>query len=243
MALIDRLVIESFHCFDKLVVEGLTRINLVVGKNNSGKTTLLRYVAASRGTSGGTTEFMDSAVPNAQSLERLFLEPMGWGLRAYADEAVGIVDGRVGSVAAANETDRIRPAEIVARIRGSYRRFPVTSLGDGTIRILGIALACKNARGGVLLIDSLENGLHCSVMPRFWRFLVKTARELNVQVFATTHSKDLLESLSILHGESPELAQDVSVHRLTIGVDKTFRLSASEVGLALDTGMDPRGWE
>ena len=41
MPLITGLTVENFRCFPKLSVKGLTRVNLIVGANNSGKTALL----------------------------------------------------------------------------------------------------------------------------------------------------------------------------------------------------------
>ena len=46
MPLITGLEIDNFRCFEKLRVGGLTRVNLFVGKNNSGKTALLEAVEA-----------------------------------------------------------------------------------------------------------------------------------------------------------------------------------------------------
>ena len=47
-----------------------------------------------------------------------------------------------------------------------------------------------NAKDGVLLIDEAENGLHWEVHDKLWEILFRLAEQLNVQVFATTHSQD-----------------------------------------------------
>ncbi len=39
--MIDRLIVENFRCFEHLELDGLSRINVVVGENASGKTALL----------------------------------------------------------------------------------------------------------------------------------------------------------------------------------------------------------
>ncbi len=46
MSGITSLEVESFRCFKKLSVQGLTPVNLFVGANNAGKTTLLEAVEA-----------------------------------------------------------------------------------------------------------------------------------------------------------------------------------------------------
>ena len=39
--MIQNISIENFRCFDKTEIKGFERINLITGKNNSGKTCLL----------------------------------------------------------------------------------------------------------------------------------------------------------------------------------------------------------
>lgn len=74
------------------------------------------------------------------------------------------------------------------------RRYKLTSMGDGLNRILTIILALLNCKEGVLLIDEFENGLHYSVQTQLWQIIYKLAEELNIQVFATTHSEDCIKS-------------------------------------------------
>ena len=61
-------------------------------------------------------------------------------------------------------------------------------------RLFGIALALVNARNGILLIDEIENGIHYSVQPDMWHLIFRVAHQLNIQVFATTHSWDCIEA-------------------------------------------------
>lgn len=79
------------------------------------------------------------------------------------------------------------------RVAGAPPPTPLRLFGDGVVRMLGIALALASAGDGLLLIDEVENGLHYSVQEDLWRLIFTTARELNVQVFATTHSWDCVE--------------------------------------------------
>jgi AAA15 family ATPase/GTPase len=73
---------------------------------------------------------------------------------------------------------------------------PLKSLGDGMLRILQIAIKLVSAQGGFLLIDEFENGLHYSVQEKIWALLFEMAEKLDIQVFATTHSWDCIESFS-----------------------------------------------
>ncbi len=80
---------------------------------------------------------------------------------------------------------------------------PLRSLGEGMVRLFGIALTLATAQAGFLLIDEVESGLHYSVQPDLWRLIIQVARQLNVQVFATTHSWDCIEGFQQAAGENP----------------------------------------
>ena len=80
--------------------------------------------------------------------------------------------------------------EAVVKLQRFDRPVPLKSLGDGSVRLYGLALALANSKGGLLLIDEAENGIHHTVQPAFWRMVLQTALENNVQVLATTHSWD-----------------------------------------------------
>lgn len=67
-------------------------------------------------------------------------------------------------------------------------------MGDGIIHLFHIILGLVNSRGGIVLIDEFENGLHYSVQPEIWNMIFQLAEKLNVQVFATTHSWDCVSA-------------------------------------------------
>ncbi len=82
------------------------------------------------------------------------------------------------------------------KMKNSSRALPLNSMGDGMLRILQLILKIVPARGGFLLIDEFENGLHFSVQQQIWSLLFELAVKLDIQVFATTHSWDCVESFA-----------------------------------------------
>ena len=84
----------------------------------------------------------------------------------------------------------------VVRIREQDRPVPLKSLGDGAVRLFGVALALANSRNGFLVIDEAENGLHYAVQRDFWKMVLRAAHENNAQVFATTHSWDCVAAFA-----------------------------------------------
>ena len=79
---------------------------------------------------------------------------------------------------------------MLVKVKGLGDRVPLRSLGDGALRMYSVALALSSSPGSVLLIDEAENGIHHSVQADFWKMVLQTAQENNIQVIATTHSWD-----------------------------------------------------
>ena len=84
----------------------------------------------------------------------------------------------------------------IVKMRDTRGSHPLRSLGDGVLRAFQLAIKSIEAKEGFLLIDEFENGLHYSVQQDVWRFVFKVAAEFGIQVFATTHSWDCVQSFS-----------------------------------------------
>ncbi|MES2387593.1 MAG: AAA family ATPase [Bacteroidota bacterium] len=74
---------------------------------------------------------------------------------------------------------------------------PLQCMGDGINRILTIILAMVNSENGLFIIDEIENGLHYSVQEKLWAIIFDLAQKLNIQVFATTHSRDCIDAFAV----------------------------------------------
>ena len=122
---------------------------------------------------------------------------------------------RVASIASERDLSRGGPVGIFVQLKGVQKRVPIGSTGDGMWRMLGIALMLAKAKGGVLLVDEIDTGLHYTVMERMWRMVCEQAATLSVQVFATTHSRDCYESLAavVKTGAMPTEGRHHSTHR------------------------------
>ncbi len=84
----------------------------------------------------------------------------------------------------------------VVKLKNAPAPIPMSRLGEGMTRLFALALAVVNAKGGVLLIDEIETGMHRATLDRMWRFLFTLAERFNVQLFATTHSWDCISSFA-----------------------------------------------
>ena len=128
----------------------------------------------------------------------------------------------------------------VVRLTGYDRPVPLKSLGDGAVRLFGIALAVANCRGGLLLIDEAENGIHHSVQYDFWKMVLQTAQENAVQVFATTHSWDCVRGFAYASAEIGEAeGMLVRLDRDERGL-RAVRYSEEDLKVAADQGIEVR---
>ncbi len=71
----------------------------------------------------------------------------------------------------------------------------LASFGDGMRRVTALALALSRARDGVLLIDELEAGIHPTVLGHVLQKLLAAALAADVQLIATTHSLEAIDTL------------------------------------------------
>lgn len=115
----------------------------------------------------------------------------------YGDdvERVGVIGAERSRYIGA-ERPRYIGRRAIVKFNGQERPVPLKSLGDGAVRLFGVALALGHSRSGFLVIDEAENGVHYSVQRDFWEMVMKTALKNNVQVLATTHSWDCVANFA-----------------------------------------------
>jgi hypothetical protein len=352
--MITSLTITGFRCFRELRVEPLTRVNLIVGKNNAGKTSLLEAIelvatgtlealvrcpirrreylfegfeewregrireegeeqsqtdplldlsqmfhgrSMTPGTSfsietTGTPEYRvrcevfelgnqvalrlqsshlqdDAAVPLANLRRssgfkfRFFTSPapavnlLGTEMldllrlsepwdeivltpeEKTITEALQLIEPQIDRLAFAGEKTRISRRALL-KLSGSNQRLPLGSLGDGLRRLLGLILFLVDSKEGLLLVDEIDTGLHYTVLEDVWKLLIETAKRLDVQVFATTHSLDCVRALAQVREKHPALASEATLHRVEKDMSKTITFSADELAIAAEHHLEVR---
>jgi len=151
-------------------------------------------------------------------------------------------------VAMSGETLRRIPDATSKRVpmvslTGVEEAVPLSSLGEGTSRAVWIGSALANSGNGVLLIDEIENGLHYSVQSELWRMIFETAQELDVQVFATTHSFDCIQAFQqVAEGYGPSESMLVSLRRREADPDDIVAVLSDrdELGAVVDADIEIR---
>ena len=77
-------------------------------------------------------------------------------------------------------------------VKGDYQ--DLNEFGDGLKHYISIICSLYSCENGYLFIDEIDNGIHYTQLDKLWEIILTISKEQNVQVFATTHSKECIES-------------------------------------------------
>lgn len=137
-----------------------------------------------------------------------------WDLTSLTDleseviSALKLIEPRVSGIAFVEDISKGRSGDNripLVKINGIDEPLPLKSMGDGMNRLFQLMVALVNAKNGILLIDEFENGLHWKVQPKVWDIIFNFSERLNVQVFATTHSRDCIQGFDSTWNKYPSL--------------------------------------
>ncbi len=124
----------------------------------------------------------------------------------------------------------------------SYYR-DINEFGDGLRHYVSIAAALFSCADGYLLIDEVENGVHYSLLDDLWKTILTLSKEMNVQVFATTHSRECIESYCRVAKSLNE--QDISFTTLVRNKESQIKAIVRDYEVftnSIDQGHEVRGW-
>lgn len=279
--MLDHLIVQNYRLFKDLNIPKLGQVNLVTGKNNAGKSTLLEVIRiwASHGSVinhillkrgdwelGKPERTYASLFPNRSfdhdhtiiklnevsinfkrssggiDISKLAVKDdqgdtntisFSDSYKDYIPDAVVFIPASVDfdNTTLWNEIEltpreddvkrilsiivpdlielRISTKGAKVRLKNSEIPAPLKNFGEGTNRLLMIALALVSAKGNILLIDEIDLGLHYTVQEKLWEIIFQFAKEWNIQVFATTHSYDCLSAFSYVANR--EIYKDMGI--------------------------------
>jgi hypothetical protein len=77
---------------------------------------------------------------------------------------------------------------------GEGSMLPFTQLGQAFARTLQVYCEIFASRPEILLVDEIENGLYFEGLEDYWKGLMAVLEDQDVQLFATTHSRECMEA-------------------------------------------------
>ncbi len=97
-------------------------------------------------------------------------------------------DGSVSDIDILND-------EIYLRNENSGISLPLYAYGAGMQKAVFMSIAVAYCRGGVILIDEVDNALNISAFRNVFSWFIKACIDNNVQAFITTHSAEALDEI------------------------------------------------
>ena len=149
-------------------------------------------------------------------------------------ERITVIGGRTGN---GREPDSRR---IIARLKDHGHPVPLKSLGNGAVRLFGVAVALANSGDGFLLIDEAENGIHHTLQRDFWRMVLRTAEDTDVQVLATTHSWDCVRGFAQALADLDDVAGLLFRLERRDGRSRAVEYTENELAAAAQNGIEVR---
>ncbi|MEO0456288.1 MAG: AAA family ATPase [Cyanobacteria bacterium P01_A01_bin.114] len=165
-------------------------------------------------------QFFAPALSNRRKLNALFeaieLTPKETDLY----EILKVIEPSICRIA----PQRAHADEFKVLLEGAEEPIPLKNLGSGVWHLLGLALSLVNAAGGLLMVDNMDVGLHGGMLPDLWRLIWETANKLDIQVFATTHSRDCWQSLAEIAAREDADGNDIRLHNIKKGAEQSVTL-------------------
>ncbi|MGK6538188.1 AAA family ATPase, partial [Klebsiella aerogenes] len=82
----------------------------------------------------------------------------------------------------------------------------ISMLGEGISRALSFISSVLVQENSIILIDEIENGIHYSVIKDIIKSLISSAKQNNNQIFATTHSQDVIRAINEIDSKNEDIA-------------------------------------
>lgn len=214
MKMISELRIDRWGAMPALAMTPLAQVNLLTGPNGVGKTAALEATAEL--VRSGELEEPPEGPPRlvhrvGNGRERWHAEanlacPPGRrpGTRGPVRQVEGprSAQGWVALAVASRGDDRKRIDEAIAaaeRVGGTGERFDdargwAHGCGAGRRAIAEALLACRQAAGGVAVIDNGDAAVHRDNLEPWWTTLIETVAEHDVQVLFSTHRQETVRA-------------------------------------------------
>ncbi|MEA1973538.1 MAG: AAA family ATPase [Candidatus Cloacimonadota bacterium] len=128
----------------------------------------------------------------------------------------------------------------IIRYKGLNERIPLKTMGDGLTRLFHIILALVNSKNGFLLIDEFENGLHWTTHPKIWDIIIRLSEQLNVQIIATTHSRDCIKGFYEVWSSKEECASFYRLEADHLKGPKIINYTCEMLSDAIESGVEVR---
>jgi len=124
---------------------------------------------------------------------------------------------------------------------GGYKE--LSHFGQGIKTFINIIASILLLKNDIIFIDEIENGIHYTNFDKLWEIILTISKQQNVQVFATTHSKECIES----YARVARRLKDGEIGFIELGRNKKNELDSIVMNSErfqryIKLGNEVRGW-
>ena len=139
------------------------------------------------------------------------------------------------------EKFRIMNSQPYCKKNGDF--YNLNEFGDGLGKFIYFIMLLLTQKNSIILIDELENGIHYSNLDKLWEIILTISKEQNVQVFATTHSKECIES----YARVAKKLEDEEITFIDLGKNRANEIKAivmdsERFQREIEMDNEVRGW-
>lgn len=119
----------------------------------------------------------------------------------------------------------------------------INEFGDGLKHYISIICALYASENGQLFVDEIDNGIHYTQLERLWEIIFSISKEVNCQVFATTHSKEMINAFEKVSKNLND--RDISFIELGRNKNndiKSITMDSDRLQREINLGNEIRGW-
>jgi AAA15 family ATPase/GTPase len=136
---------------------------------------------------------------------------------------------------------RIKESKAHCQSNGTF--YHINELGEGLNQYIAFIILLLTHKNAILFIDEIENGIHYTNLDKLWEIILTISKEQNVQVFATTHSKECIES----YARVAKKLEDEEIAFIELGRNKKNELDSVVMNSEMfqrfvKLGNEVRGW-
>ncbi|SFV56067.1 hypothetical protein MNB_SM-7-348 [hydrothermal vent metagenome] len=140
------------------------------------------------------------------------------------------------------ESFKIIGEEPSVKIKESKEYIPISELGDGLKRFIFMLIAFyKVGQNGYIFIDEIENGIWYKNYTLLWKNIFYLSDLFDIQLFITTHSKEMIDSF--LKVSKEEKFDAISLIELVQkeGFVKYIQFDQTTLSIELENDFEVRG--
>ena len=121
--------------------------------------------------------------------------------------------------------------------------YNLNEFGDGLNKYISLVVILLSQTNQIIFIDEIENGIHYTNFDKLWEIILTISKEQNIQVFATTHSKECIDSFARVAKKLED--KEITYTQLKRMVDNSIKAGVYDSDTlinAIEQEHEVRGW-